>query len=231
MGDHNSLPELQDHVLLPVAVRAYAVLAADGDEQEGTQPVRPRRRGRAKPPRNVLIIDVETRTDYTQRLTFGSYRYYRDGRCLEEGLFYADDLPESELRVLQEYARRHPTDADTGVPGALRLYTFTEFVHKVFFRAAYKARCLVVGYNLPFDLSRLAWAVGTAKSAPFTGGFSFIVWTYEKDGKIHENSFRPRIVIKSIDSKRALKGFAPPLRVDAIDRNLEEASREKEQEG
>jgi hypothetical protein len=215
-------PELQDYMLLPVAVRAYAVPQTDEVEEEAAPPNR-LRRVKANPARNVLIIDVETRTDYTQRLTFGSYRYFRDGSCLEEGLFYADDLPEPEVRVLLEYARRRPADTDTGVPIALRVYPFTQFVHTVFYRAAYKARCLVVGYNLPFDLSRLAWAVGTAKTVPFTGGFSFIVWTYTKDGQSHENSFRPRIVIKSIDSKRALKGFAPPLRVDAPDRKLEEA--------
>jgi hypothetical protein len=226
MDTPRGLPELQDFILLPVAVRAYAVLQADEEGEREALPDR-QRRVKAKLARNVLIIDVETRTDYTQRLTFGSYRYFRDGRCLEEGLFFADDLPESEVRVLWEYARRHRADVDLGVPVALRVYPFTEFVHKVFYRAAYKARCLVVGYNLPFDLSRLAWAVGTAKSTPFTGGFSFVVWTYKKDGQIHENSFRPRIVIKSIDSKRALKGFAPPLRIDAPDRKLEEAPYEK----
>ena len=43
-------------------------------------------------PHQMLVFDTETRTDTAQALTFGSYRYYEHGKCLEEGLFYADDL-------------------------------------------------------------------------------------------------------------------------------------------
>ena len=43
-------------------------------------------------PHRMLVFDTETRTDTAQALTFGSYRYYEHGKCLEEGLFYADDL-------------------------------------------------------------------------------------------------------------------------------------------
>ena len=58
----------------------------------------------------MLVFDTETRTDATQRLTFGSYRFISDGRCLEEGLFYADDLPPKDRAVLQRYVRRHRAD-------------------------------------------------------------------------------------------------------------------------
>ena len=60
----------------------------------------------------MLVFDCETRTDKTQALTFGSYRFLVAGRCLEEGLFYADDLAADEREVLERYAREHRADTD-----------------------------------------------------------------------------------------------------------------------
>ena len=42
------------------------------------------------------MFDTETRIDHTQRLTFGSYRFIEADQCLNEALFYADDLPTPE---------------------------------------------------------------------------------------------------------------------------------------
>ena len=55
----------------------------------------------------MLVFDTETRTDATQRLTFGSYQFIVAGRCLEEGLFYANDLPEKDRKVLERYVATH----------------------------------------------------------------------------------------------------------------------------
>ena len=52
----------------------------------------------------VVVVDVETRVDLTQRLLFGSYRVCApDGRLIEEGLIVADDLAEWERQLLEEY--------------------------------------------------------------------------------------------------------------------------------
>src|SRR5258706_14993310 len=55
----------------------------------------PQRRWPAKWPRYCLVFDTETTIDATQKLNFGCYwRCRLDGskyRCVEEGLFYADD--------------------------------------------------------------------------------------------------------------------------------------------
>jgi hypothetical protein len=48
----------------------------------------------------MLVFDTETRTDASQRLLFGSYRFIESGRCLEEGIFHADDLSAHELSVI-----------------------------------------------------------------------------------------------------------------------------------
>jgi len=170
--------------------------------------------GCAPPPKSMrrehrcyaLILDTETTTDASQRLNFGSYRYCRISWdddvpqviCAEEGLFYADDL---ELRdpegywELVEYARRQKADVAPGLPDRLWLRSEGEF-RDVLYREAIKKRSLIVGFNLPFDLSRLAFAWGKARGS-FSGGFSLALWP-RRDGR-GENKFRPRLAVKSID--------------------------------
>jgi hypothetical protein len=151
----------------------------------------------------MLVFDTETRTDSTQRLTFGSYRFIVSGKCLEEGLFYADDLPDKDRQILNQYVATHMADA---AKKKLLLVTRRQFLSK-FFQAAYKGRCLLVGFNLPFDLSRIAHD-GTAARGRFAGGFSLGMWTYiDKAGHERPHQYRPRIGIKQIDSKRHLIGF------------------------
>ena len=65
-------------------------------------------------PEAMLVFDCETRIDATQGLTFGSYRFFLAGRCQEEGLFYADDLPKQDRRVLEEYAVTHLAETVAG---------------------------------------------------------------------------------------------------------------------
>ncbi len=62
----------------------------------------------AKWPNSVLIFDTETKIDPTQELTFGCFRRYEYKQskysCVEEGLFFADNLGRKAQRVLQRYA-------------------------------------------------------------------------------------------------------------------------------
>jgi hypothetical protein len=206
---------------LPIAVRAWV-------ERDGLIVPRDLNRRKQRParqsrwPQAALVIDCETTTDAAQQLNFGSYRYYRvskHGRrtCMEEGLFYADNLPERDPRgfaVLKEYARTRSADVASGASPRLRLMSRRQFVKEVLYPAAYKARALLVGFNLPFDLARVASGWGEARGM-FAGGISLALSDYlDADGTWHENRYRPRIVIKTIDSKRALKGFARPAAVE-----------------
>jgi hypothetical protein len=164
----------------------------------------------------MLVFDTETRTDATQSLTFGSYRFFVEGRCLEEGLFYGDDLPEEDRHILEQYAATHT--AETAADGVrnLKLLTRSQFVDKLF-NAAYKGRCLLVGFNLPFDFARIACDFTTARGR-FAGGFSLGLWSYtDKTGRERSDHFRPRVGIKHIDSKRALKGFTARNNPDQTD--------------
>jgi hypothetical protein len=95
----------------------------------------------------MLVIHTAGRSGSSQKLTTGSYRFVVGGQCLEEGLFYADVLPRREVQVLQECILRHNVDAAPGDNRRLRLLTRGEFLD-LFYQLAYKARCIVVGFNL-----------------------------------------------------------------------------------
>ncbi len=114
--------------------------------------------------------------------------------------------------------QKHPagTDRRLGVP-ELRLLSRREFLEKLY-DAGFDGRGLIVGFNLPFDLSRLAVDFGNAKDKRFAGGFSLVLWDWDDGiGTRRINKFRPRIAIKHIDSKRALKGFTGTLDADPVD--------------
>src|SRR5947209_7262844 len=170
----------------------------------------------------MLVFDTETRTDPTQSLIFGAYRYLDNGECLEEGLFYADDISEAERGVLEKYVSERSADVTTRNSRKLLLLTRAQFIDK-FFQAGYKVRCLLVGFNLPFDLSRIAFDVAPARGR-FAGGFSLGLGSYLDDqGCERRDQYRPRIGIKHIDSKRALKGFMARNRPDTVDLSPEDS--------
>ncbi len=193
---------------LPIAVRPYP-------EPEGIA-ARGRSSKKFKRPEAMLVFDTETRVDATQRLTFGSYRFVVRGECLEEGLFFGDDLPRPERQILERYAAAQKPDTVAHGNRQLRLLTRHDFVERLFL-FAYRARSLLVGFNLPFDLSRIAHDFTRAEGR-FTGGFSLGLWSYlDKFGRERRNQFRPRIGIKQIDNKRALKGFTARNSPDEAD--------------
>lgn len=210
--------------LLPIAIRVYPVFPIQEDEK------RKGKGGWWPLPRGIFVFDTETRTDSTQRLTFGGYRFLVDWRCVEEGLFYGDDLSRGEIRTLQRYARTHkPTTISNG-NRKLRLLPLRRFNNELF-SDIYKSRCLLVAFNHPFDLSRIARDFGDARGRQ-AGGFSLGIWTYlGKDGYERRNRYRPRITIKHIDSKRALIALTSRVNPDVEDRIPEESKTGKPKKG
>ena len=88
-------------------------------------------------PHTVLIFDTETTIDTRQTLTFGAFRrgnLVGDAyKCIEEGLFYADDISPGDRRILDEYVRH--AHADLGIKSfppklALTLYSQSAFIEK-----------------------------------------------------------------------------------------------------
>lgn len=133
-----------------------------------------------------IVVDTETTTDPSQSLRLGTYavygippemrvmnyRMYKDGlldqdtlrdmfsEICERGVFYdPDTLSFSDVETVKEYASKHK----------LQCLTRDEFIER-FYQWAYREQALVIGHNLPFDLSRLATQWGPA-SGPYAGGF------------------------------------------------------------
>lgn len=211
---------------LPVALRAYT----QRTQREAKAKSPPRRR--VFRPESVLVLDCETETEFSQHLTFGSARLYRcdwkhvprTWACLRETLFYADELPLRDREgfgILREYASTRAADVSTHPEAleGLELLSRRDFVERVFMRLAYQARALVVGFNLPFDLSRLAVACSEARGEMF-GGFSLSLSQWIREGQTREHRFRPRLRIKTINAKSRLISFGDTVRIDANEGSL-----------
>jgi hypothetical protein len=173
------------------------------------------RKNGLQPPKwsqHVLVFDTETTTDTSQSLTFGAYRFCRvtpNGAymCLEEGLFHADDIDSRSLRIMREYVKGNAPDTPKDGPDKLCLYSRSEFVEKVLWEAV-QAGAMIVGFNLPFDLSRIAVDWCKARN----GGWSLVMSLRRsnKTGKMESNPDRPRIRVTSKDSKSAFIALMRP---------------------
>jgi hypothetical protein len=142
-----------------------------------------------------LIFDCETTTDPAQALRLGFFQVRKLGQLIREGVFYEPDaLTRTELETVKAYAARHGLD----------LCTAHEFRFKVFLRVGYEARAQIIGFNLPYDLSRIATDWGEARGS-LRGGVSL---------QISQNYNDPRVRIKHLSSTTALIDFAIPAGQD-----------------
>ena len=160
----------------------------------------------AKWPDYALIFDCESRITADQTLTFGLWRFceLRDNKyvCTEEGILHADDgLSAKEFEFLRRYVTANKPEATDDGCDRLRLYARSKFVHETL-GMAIQAGALIVCFNAPFDLSRLALDWERAKN----GGWSLILsqWRNPKTRELEANKFFPRIVIKALNSKAAI---------------------------
>jgi len=169
-------------VLLPIAVRAYVTT----NDHTASTP----RTGRQLPgpSETTLTFDTETTTDYTQRLRFGAYQVRTGTELREHGIFYEPTaVTRREKPILRDYASEH----------GLRLLTREEFIEWVFFGIGYNHRASIVGFNLPFDLSRLAIGHDSARGE-MKGGFSLL---------LSRKPWWPRIQVKHLSRRAALIRF------------------------
>jgi hypothetical protein len=90
--------------------------------------------------------------------------------CIEEGIAYPDALPETDpgkWATLRAYLRTCGADVAPGFPAALRCEPLSWWLEERLFRYGYahRDRCAIVGFNLLFDLGRLA-AIGLRSRVP-----------------------------------------------------------------
>ena len=187
-------PPITDH--LPVAIRAFATRQF----RELKEPSK----GKRRPPiasasEWTLIFDTETASDAGQALRFGTYQLRKGGELNEAGIFYdpAGVTPD-ELVTLSAYAEAH----------GLALLPREQFVNQVFFARAFQLRATIVGFNLPFDVSRLAISYGTAR-APMDGvqgmrdAFTF---------KLSGQKIWPNVRVKHLSRTAAQISFAAQMK-------------------
>ena len=111
----------------------------------------------------VLVFDTETTIDPCQNLKFGSFQIYHDHALQMEGLFYDPGmLNETETVILTRY----------GETKGIEIYTVQDFIETVFYPEIFRNRTLCIGFNLAFDLSRLAYRAGESRKRNL-GGFTF----------------------------------------------------------
>ncbi len=148
---------------IAIAVRAYV------QQVNKPEPKSRKRRDHVdglEPSNIVVIFDTETCLDAAQHLRFGTYQVRIDGKLDEEGLFFDHKtLSKRDQRVLDRYAARH----------GLKYRTLNDFIDLIFFGIAFDLGATTVGFNLPFDISRIARGHGAAKSQSMKGGFSFLL--------------------------------------------------------
>lgn len=110
----------------------------------------------------ILIFDCETTNDQFQNLKFGAYRIYQDKELMHEGLFQeSENLSNKERTTIARYASANK----------LTLHEKENFIHEVFYNYVYDLKALCIGFNLPFDLSRIAINTPDARKRN-KGGFS-----------------------------------------------------------
>src|SRR5207245_735500 len=144
----------------------------------------------------ALIFHCATTPDEKQELLFGAYICAQliNGEWIakEIGLFARDGHPE-EMRILRRFVKG----------SAFELGTADEFRRKVFLKYL-KAGALIVAYEAPSQISRIAlrWNKSLKKRRAFS--FYFRLFKDKKTGKVRPSGFEPGLSIESLDASKAI---------------------------
>ena len=193
-------------------LRAHIVVS--GDMEEHAERLAKRACSPKLWPDYALIWDTETSLDLEQTLNFGVWRFCQlrgtEYVAIEEGIFYPDGLARKDFQTILVYQQKHLADRlASGVDAELTVLPRAAFVEKVFWESV-RAGALIVGFNLPFDIARIA----THWTAARNGGFSFVLSRLSE--KHVENLHRPRIRIAP------LNGVAEQIELTAVRRKDEQ---------
>jgi hypothetical protein len=194
--------------LAPIFLRAHTRAETKKKRKEyGTE-----RRPPDKWARFALVLDCETTTDICQDLNFLWWRFceLKNGMYVSqlEGLVYADDLDKSSIKTIYEFAHGKRADVEDGCPKDIRVQSRTEFVNGEFWDALV-AGAVIVCFNSPFDLSRLALKYKKAQQK--NTGWAMVFWREPR-----KQHFKPKLRIKPKDSRSAfitLAGGEPIMAV------------------
>src|SRR5271169_441969 len=193
-------------------LRAHIVVSESTSGQAEQSPKRSRL---PQPwPEYALVWDTETLLDLEQALNFGVWRFCQlrgtEYVAVQEGILYRDGLAPRDIQTILAYKQKHLADLlVSGADPVLTALSRTAFVEKVLWESV-RAGALIVGFNLSFDISRIA----TRWTAARNGGFSFVLSQLSK--KQVENLHRPRVRIAP------LNGVAEKIELTAVRRKDEQ---------
>ncbi len=183
-----SIPPISDHLAL--SLRAFA---------ESTIEKQPKKVGKKRPlyaSEWTLVFDTETTTDAGQSLRIGTYQVRKAGELFGAGVFFdPEGVTDAELLTLKNYTAAN----------GLSLLTRDEFADQIFYGIGYQLRANIIGFNLPFDISRIAIHYGSARSNKYQdmrGGFTF---------KISKQKIYPNCQIKHLSRNCSFIRFASPM--------------------
>jgi hypothetical protein len=177
-------------------------------------------------PHEALIFDTETLDEPGQRLLVGVWRFYRDDpdtpaghTCMEEGLFYPDELPDRDPDgwvLLQSYAQHHSAQVSAGFDRELKLWPVSRWLKDRLYTYGYRHRnrCSVVGFNLPFDLGAMAAYYAPSRGEEERGGWSLGFWGRYQHGDWDDQLQHPRLRMRALDPRRTLISWGLPRRDD-----------------
>ena len=144
----------------------------------------------------TVVFDTETTIDAAQQLRVGFFQVRKSEALEREGIFYhSKSLTDTDLETVKRYADSHGLEA----------IAIQAFIQGVFLKYGYIRRGLVVGFNLPFDVSRIAVGHGPAQRR-MRGGFSFKLTSDNRD---------PHVRVKHLNARAALIDFARPAKQEA----------------
>jgi hypothetical protein len=183
-----------------IAVRAYTERPRASASAQGRGR---RRQGNDQPSRWALVFDCETTTDAAQRLRFGAYQVRKGEDLHEVGLFFDPGaLSADEVALVRAHAETN----------ALACRDMRDFVERVFYRYGYDRRGAIIGFNLPFDVSRLAIGHSPARQS-MRGGFTFKLSRFKSSAAVR---------VKHLSRRASLFDFAAAGRQETT-----EASRKR----
>ncbi len=134
----------------------------------------------------VLVFDTETNIDQYQNFKIGYFQIYQDGVIQHEGLFHDPTiLNERENKILETYSRKHN----------ISLYSLAEFIDTVFYPEVFELKTLCNGYNLAFDISRIAKRTGDSRGRN-RGGFTLT---------LSDDPFKPPVIIRKLGDSNSFK--------------------------
>jgi len=165
-----------------IAVRGYTKKIKSADNSKWSKrPDPPLRHNR------VLVFDTETTIDEYQNLKIGYFLIFQEGTLQHHGLMYDPSMLDiKETKIIKSYAKNNH----------IPLYTFEEFIDDVFYPEVYCLRTLCVGFNLAFDISRLAYRSGNSRGTKNAGGFTLY---------LSKNPLNPPIIIKRLGQANSFK--------------------------